>query len=465
MAGPILAEQGLIKTTRTVARVLSSDFNIRNGYEIVDTDARPESQSQPLPLFEKTPNNKAAAALAALFAQQDPQAVPDSIRRTAVTPESQLDLKIGDVVEVALGATNRLMLVVAVRGEGFRGIQLLLGSETILHGLMAANEVFASVERMLMWHRMIVATIDPGSIILRYAWDDKRTAFLRLQDWAAQMSSDSDDPVYHEGDFVLLESGHGHHLLDIAQVHRTDQQSVSIRHLLRQTLDAKGFTHDRLLSPVKELKHIEKTSFRPVATCSVSLLPDEPSWYPDEFHVTEDGASLLQPECDKCSQAYRQRHTLKHSLGTLRSMELMCGAGGLSLGLGLSGACETTYAIDADFDSTETFKKHHPDAKVFCCDAGKALAQAVSGKRLFGMPRFPSRGEVDLIAAGPPCQGFSRKNKTACREAANEDPRNLLVCTVLGWVEHLRPKYLVLENVEGFTSSKLGGHEQGMSSW
>lgn len=50
----------------------------------------------------------------------------------------------------------------------------------------------------------------------------------------------------------------------------------------------------------------------------------------------------------------------------------------------------------------------------------------------------------------------------ANREAAHEDPRNLLVCTVLGWVEHLQPRYFILENVEGFTLSKLGGHGQGM---
>jgi DNA (cytosine-5)-methyltransferase 1 len=54
------------------------------------------------------------------------------------------------------------------------------------------------------------------------------------------------------------------------------------------------------------------------------------------------------------------------------------------------------------------------------------------------------RGEVDLIAGGPPCQGFSlagRRNK--------DDPRNALFRHYVSVVEAVRPKFLLLENVRG----------------
>ena len=53
------------------------------------------------------------------------------------------------------------------------------------------------------------------------------------------------------------------------------------------------------------------------------------------------------------------------------------------------------------------------------------------------------RGEVDLIAGGPPCQGFSKAN--AKRSAM--DPRNDLVFEFLRLVLEIQPKTMMMENV------------------
>ncbi len=58
------------------------------------------------------------------------------------------------------------------------------------------------------------------------------------------------------------------------------------------------------------------------------------------------------------------------------------------------------------------------------------------------------RGEVTLIAGGPPCQGFSM----AGRRDPN-DPRNRLAEQYIEVVKLVRPKYLLLENVRGFNAS------------
>ena len=55
-------------------------------------------------------------------------------------------------------------------------------------------------------------------------------------------------------------------------------------------------------------------------------------------------------------------------------------------------------------------------------------------------------GKVDLIVGGPPCQGFS----SAGRRDAN-DPRNRLVEAYLEFVDLIKPKIVLIENVRGIT--------------
>ena len=59
------------------------------------------------------------------------------------------------------------------------------------------------------------------------------------------------------------------------------------------------------------------------------------------------------------------------------------------------------------------------------------------------------RGEVDLVAGGPPCQGFSMNGR---RDP--DDPRSLMVGAYLDVVEQVRPRLVLLENVPGFVSMK-----------
>ena len=57
-------------------------------------------------------------------------------------------------------------------------------------------------------------------------------------------------------------------------------------------------------------------------------------------------------------------------------------------------------------------------------------------------------GKIDLLAGGPPCQGFSQAGRRQL-----DDPRNRLFESYLDLVEILRPRLVVIENVKGFTSS------------
>jgi DNA (cytosine-5)-methyltransferase 1 len=67
----------------------------------------------------------------------------------------------------------------------------------------------------------------------------------------------------------------------------------------------------------------------------------------------------------------------------------------------------------------------------------------------------PAKDELDLIAGGPPCQGFSHIGKRKI-----DDPRNSLVFEYFRVVRDLRPKYFLFENVPGIAS---GEHKKFLS--
>lgn len=60
-------------------------------------------------------------------------------------------------------------------------------------------------------------------------------------------------------------------------------------------------------------------------------------------------------------------------------------------------------------------------------------------------------GELDVLIGGPPCQSFS----TAGRRGTTQDPRGTLLWQFLRFVDIIRPKFFVMENVRGLISAAL----------
>ncbi len=120
-------------------------------------------------------------------------------------------------------------------------------------------------------------------------------------------------------------------------------------------------------------------------------------------------------------------------------LDMFSGCGGLSLGFQQAG-CDVVLGIDNDEAALNTFRLNHKGSKganvdLFADDAIDRIADNLEGKR------------VDLIVAGPPCQGFSL---TGPRKF--DDPRNQLYLRVLEAVERFQPKGFVIENVRGMAS-------------
>ena len=131
-------------------------------------------------------------------------------------------------------------------------------------------------------------------------------------------------------------------------------------------------------------------------------------------------------------------------------IDLFAGCGGLSLGLEASGF-STIFAVEGHADPFATYTHNLLDrgepSGVWptWLERKPWLAEDLlshHAEELSGL-----RGKVDLIAGGPPCQGFSLNGKRR-----PDDPRSRMVEVYLKYVEVIRPRLVLLENVLGFRS-------------
>lgn len=126
-------------------------------------------------------------------------------------------------------------------------------------------------------------------------------------------------------------------------------------------------------------------------------------------------------------------------------IDLFSGAGGLSEGLCEAGF-STLYANEFNEQYAETYSKNHIGARVDTRDI--RLVEGREIRQLLGL----AQGELDLLAGGPPCQGFSIN--APVRSAS--DTRNHLFLDYLRFVEEFKPKAILIENVPGLVSFEKG---------
>jgi DNA (cytosine-5)-methyltransferase 1 len=128
------------------------------------------------------------------------------------------------------------------------------------------------------------------------------------------------------------------------------------------------------------------------------------------------------------------------------AIDLFAGSGGLTLGLKRAGF-SVVAAIEIDPLAATTYRKNHPEVHVFEADIRETTSRAVLRKAAL------RKGELDLLAGCPPCQGFSTL-KTMNGAATVKDKRNNLVFEYLRFVRELRPKAIMLENVPGLANDR-----------
>lgn len=119
-------------------------------------------------------------------------------------------------------------------------------------------------------------------------------------------------------------------------------------------------------------------------------------------------------------------------------VDLFAGCGGLSLGLQQAGF--TPWFVNEIVEQfCNTYKYNHElsDEHYFVGDIAELNQHLDEYQNLLS--------DITLVCGGPPCQGFSMAN----RQRILDDPRNSLYKQYLIFLQNVRPKFFIMENVKG----------------
>lgn len=133
-------------------------------------------------------------------------------------------------------------------------------------------------------------------------------------------------------------------------------------------------------------------------------------------------------------------------------VDLFSGAGGLSCGMTMAGFTPVA-SVEIMSEAVETYKHNFVERKKFREDVETRDIRTDEAKQAL----YDSIGDrhIHLLVGGFPCQGFSLSGNRVVT-----DERNSLYLEMLKIVEHIKPEYIVMENVEGLRSMLNGKIEE-----
>lgn len=149
-------------------------------------------------------------------------------------------------------------------------------------------------------------------------------------------------------------------------------------------------------------------------------------------------------------------------MSAYKFVDLFSGCGGLSLGLSMAGL-EGQFAVERDAMAFETFSANFLSERKL--PIGKFAWPSWLEKKAWPIDELliqhldllkSLEGSIEVLAGGPPCQGFSfagRRNES--------DPRNQLFEKYVEVVKAVKPSVLMLENVPGMKVAHSKKHSSG----
>ncbi|KAG8828898.1 hypothetical protein FRC17_007395 [Serendipita sp. 399] len=229
---------------------------------------------------------------------------------------------------------------------------------------------------------------------------------------------------------------------------------------------------------------IENIHRRCVVRCIPGWRPHTyPNSEPNEFFLTHDAGKTMKPTyadlrpikpedyraCSACIERLKTNYKYyRHFTSRGRSdaegnpqpspldtMDLCCGAGGLSLGLDNTGVFEAKWAVDKDIQSGRTYRRNFPNAQVFIQDLNECVLNALK----YGAERpevasldpednssshMPPPGQVKAIIAGPPWHVIELLQRLFGLTSA-----------------YYRPKFFLIENVPGMLGHRALNRDTG----
>lgn len=133
--------------------------------------------------------------------------------------------------------------------------------------------------------------------------------------------------------------------------------------------------------------------------------------------------------------------------GPLHAISLFAGAGGLDLGVEQAGY-SVVYAIESNETAVETLNRNR--ARWFpSLPETRHLDITTLDPEAVMQDLDIEPGDIDLIVGGPPCVAFSKSGFHLEYKREGRDPRANLLDDYLRFLDALRPKSFIMENVFG----------------
>lgn len=144
------------------------------------------------------------------------------------------------------------------------------------------------------------------------------------------------------------------------------------------------------------------------------------------------------------------------------AIDLFCGAGGCSEGL-IQAGFHILFSSDISDMVEVTYRHRHEQLGLIQGEntwferadirdlTGECIRKHITDLKIMKGKKMP---DIDLMIGGPSCQGFSRAGRRD-----KSDPRNMLFGEYVRVISEIRPKYIILENVEGFVDMQFMGYK------
>ena len=290
--------------------------------------------------------------------------------------------------------------------------------------------------------------------------DDQTFTTLKDDDFCCSHRQEVESLCYTVGDTVLVETQVGDEIrLEPTEIVGMNGQEVTVRRLPPRN----RFFGSRCNGPSKarpnELvytNHFDTVSIiqlaRPCHVRIYTLEEQQDGLIPVPYNRDGNGDAfyiIVSKDSAVNKFTFKQGFDPLKPVPRLRALNIFSGGGNFDRGLEEGGAIQSEWAVEWGIEQMLTYRANHSDPeqlKPFCGSVNDYLAKAMRGKD--ALARI---GDVEFIAAGSPCQGYSMVNPNKMNEVSMRNCS--MVASVAAFVDFYRPQYAILENVPSMASS------------
>lgn len=252
---------------------------------------------------------------------------------------------------------------------------------------------------------------------------------------------------FRKGDTVLVRQhdAHGNEILEPVIIREFLLETITVQSMIRCRRDL----HEKDAPPNKITPGTNLYAINPdavVRRCRVACFKTSDDI---EMLYDLDGAADHWYVISPLAPTWNIGHQAFAPDTKLDAMGIFCGGGSFDRGLEEGGGVNFKWAVDWATHALHTYRANLDEPEklhLFLGSVNDYLAKAMQDSESEDK-RIATVGEVDFLAAGSPCPGFSLLQRDRTSEQSLKNCS--LVSSVCAYVDLYMPKYLILENVVG----------------